>query len=389
MHGKLPVLNEMLRDEKAKDQYSTYPTDSTSLLVESVLKQTTSIRGDFGTSGKCQPIPRDKMEEITKNTEVQPETWIGPATDSSRGRKSPDNTRTGEQVAPTGSTTTMAQSPSKAWTTVTLSSRGRKSPDKTKGLGLQFYQTETAEILYSKYEAKDPKYKKLRDMADEVWPRKILQLSLILLLLMSKDDAGREDISTEPTQWQPHHLMWYILIIIVSFLLAHPVKDSRRKIYPKAQQVGERDTEDHALLEIRGRSRNRTEREPRAKRSKRSIDRALRDFLRGNGGGRLGRDDQRKKRGREQTTKKPTRHRPSVTLRQRIGGSSFEHAERRKLATRIRWEIALVLKCNRDAASRHATQHELKGIWTTYLAHRGRPPDLSRNNNIQVTITLS
>ena len=171
MHGKLPALNEMLRDEKAKDQYSTYPTGSTSLLVESVLKQTTSVRGDFGTSGKCQPMqPRDKMEEIANNTEVQPETWIGPATvtNSSRGRKSPDNTRTGEQVAPTGSTTAMAQSPSKAWTTVTLSSRGRKSPDKTKGLGLHFYQTETAEILYNEYEVKDPKYKKLRDMAEHV-----------------------------------------------------------------------------------------------------------------------------------------------------------------------------------------------------------------------------
>ena len=136
-------------------------------------------------------------------------------------------------------------------------------------------------------------------------------------------------------------------------------------------------------------SRNRTEREPRAKSSRRSIDRALREFLRGGGGGRPGRGDRQRRRGRGRITKKQTTHKAFVALRERIERRSVEQAAWSKLATQIRWETAVIQKCDRYTTSRHAIQHELRRIWMTYLAHRGRPPDLSRNNYTRVTISLS
>ena len=90
---------------------------------------------------------------------------------------------------------------------------------------------------------------------------------------------GGEEATIGLTQWDPNHLFWYILIL--SFLLlTHPVKDYRRKVYLKTQQDSEQTAVDLAILEVRGRSRGRLEREPRTERSERSIDRALRDFPR-------------------------------------------------------------------------------------------------------------
>ena len=135
--------------------------------------------------------------------------------------------------------------------------------------------------------------------------------------------------------------------------------------------------------------RSRLEREPRTERSERSIDRTLRKFLRGGGGGQPSRGDRQRRRGRGRITKTQTRHKAFVALRERIERRSVEQAARSKLASRIRWETTMVRKCDRYTISRHATQHELRRIWMTYLAHRGRPPDLSRNNYTRVTISLS
>ena len=110
----------------------------------------------------------------------------------------------------------------------------------------------------------------------EVWQGKILQLSFIFLLLtaMSEGDIGGEGTTIGLTQWHQNHLFWYILILIF-LLLTHPVKDNRSKVYLKTQRDSEQTTVDQAILKVRGRSRDRTEREPRTERSERSIDSAL------------------------------------------------------------------------------------------------------------------
>mgnify|MGYP003335241479 CR=1 FL=1 len=130
----------------------------------------------------------------------------------------------------------------------------------------------------------------------------------------------------------------------------------------------------------RGRSIGRADPAANDRRRRRSVDGALRGFLQGHDKGRPGGGAAPPPHGRRRRTTARNRCRTMVAAAERASSKSTRTTEGTAqlilvLAKQRLWRPEETLTHFRDIDSRHATQHEMRKIWATHLAHRGRPPD--------------